>query len=65
MEKKKVIAVAIGLLLLAAVLLPGLVDSPIAGASPLRTEVLSVSTGSGDHGATGFCPGGAGGGDHA
>ena len=43
MEKKKVIAVAIGLLLLAAVLLPGLVDSPIAGASPAEDRgIISV-----------------------
>lgn len=43
MEKKKVIAVAIGLLLLAAVLLPGFVDSPIAGASPAEDfGIISV-----------------------
>lgn len=43
MEKKKVIIVAIGLLLLAAVLLPGLIDSPIAGASPAEDQgIISV-----------------------
>ena len=43
MEKKKVIIVAMGLLLLAAVLLPGLIDSPIAGASPAEDQgIISV-----------------------